>query len=565
MPAKTPSLWIPAGLVAAALIAAVATEPRAFAQTGPDSQAKQIPGLTAADTAQRAGQATRQLPVDTGDAGETAADDVIPLDDPSQDPIDPDSDDNPALPSSQRGVTTDGDLSGAAEATLPRDGVLEVPDDRPVVDGVDPTSVDLRTREERDLFDTVTQQTQPAGFDPLLFQIEDIDPLTTDRRIERLFREEPYDPIGVRLGGFVYFPEAEIAGVTTNNVLSSPQPSSDVFLDVNSNSRLVSDWKVHALEFRSRNVLSFHDEFPTEDDRGYTLEARGRLDIDKRTNLQGLVSYDVSQEGRGAIDAASAGPRPDVTTEQANIAFNHRFNRLNVQLRGAVTDLAFDDITTGLIPSISSDRDSTTTEEAVRVSWEFKPTFSVFTDVEINQRKFDNPAQGDLIFRDSNGTRTRAGVDFGSTGEILRGEVSIGVGTQTPDDARLDDIVTFLADGSLAWRMSDLTSLLVTAQSDIFDTNTVGSSGVTNHQFGLELRHQFRKYLIATAGLTTTSRDFEGVTLRENELRATLGAEYFVNREIILFGRYEHIDFDSNQVAGDYTADEVRLGMRVRR
>ena len=106
---------------------------------------------------------------------------------------------------------------------------------------------------------------------------------------------------------------------------------------------------------------------------------------------------------------------------------------------------------------------------------------------------------------------------------------------------------------------------LVTAQTDIFDTNTTGSAGVVSHHVGLEARHSFRKYLIGTAGVTYTARAYEGVTLKEDELRATLGAEYFVNREIVLFGRYEHIDFTSNQIASDYTADEVRLGVKVRR
>ena len=271
------------------------------------------------------------------------------------------------------------------------------------------------------------------------------------------------------------------------------------------------------------------------------------------------------QEGRGAIDAATSGTRPNVTTDQANLTLNHRFNRLSVQLRGAVTDLAYDDITTGLAPSINSDRNSVTTEQAVRASWEFKPTFAVFTEVALNQRAFEKPAQGDLILRDSDGTRTRVGVDFGATSSILRGEVSLGVGTQVPDDARLGDITAFLADGNLAWRMSDLTSLRLTAQTDIFDTNTVGSGGVVSHQVGAEVRHEFRKYLIGTAGVTYTARDFKGVTIEENETIAALGAEYYVNREIILFGRYQHIDFNSSQVLSDYTADDFRLGVRVRR
>jgi hypothetical protein len=38
-----------------------------------------------------------------------------------------------------------------------------------------------------------------------------------------------------------------------------------------------------------------------------------------------------------------------------------------------------------------------------------------------------------------------------------------------------------------------------------------------------------------------------------------------VSRELTLFGRYAHIDFSSTAPQSDYTADEVRIGMRLRR
>jgi hypothetical protein len=79
--------------------------------------------------------------------------------------------------------------------------------------------------EEAQLFQNV--ENPPAGFDPLLFQIEDIDPLRTDRRTRRLFQIEPYDPIGVRIGSFVYFPELEVAGLATSNVLRQSPSNSD--------------------------------------------------------------------------------------------------------------------------------------------------------------------------------------------------------------------------------------------------------------------------------------------------------------------------------------------------
>ena len=56
---------------------------------------------------------------------------------------------------------------------------------------------DSRPAAERALF-----ALPPVDRDPLLYQIERIDPVTTDRRPQRLARIEPYDPVGLRLGSF---------------------------------------------------------------------------------------------------------------------------------------------------------------------------------------------------------------------------------------------------------------------------------------------------------------------------------------------------------------------------
>jgi len=63
-----------------------------------------------------------------------------------------------------------------------------------------PTVVDTRPREDIDVFEN-----PPAGFDPLLFQIEDLDPIRSNRATTRLFRLEPYDPVGIQVGSFVLF------------------------------------------------------------------------------------------------------------------------------------------------------------------------------------------------------------------------------------------------------------------------------------------------------------------------------------------------------------------------
>lgn len=434
------------------------------------------------------------------------------------------------------------------------DGIIDLAEPEQPEDGTDPLR-DTRPPEDRDAFIN-----PPAGYDPLLFQIEDIDPVADDRRPARLARFEPYDPIGIRIGSFVLFPEVEVGGLWTDNVLSSPDARSDAAAEVRSKTRLVSNWSRHALEFKGTTLDTFQDEFPSEDDRAWNAEARGRLDITRRTNLQVIVGHDFSQEDRSAIDANQIGQRADITVDRAEAALNHRFNRLSVQLRGSVSDVTYSD-TDGVS---NADRDTLETREVVRAAWEFKPTFSVFAEQEWNRRdKGGVPSDG--IPRDSEGTRTRIGLDLGSTGTVLRGTVGIGYGEQVPDDSRLSAVDAFLFDANLAWRPSEITSFLLTAQSDIYDTTTTGSGGVVAHTAGLEVRHAFRRYVIASAGIAYTHYDYDATPFTESQWLSFAGLEYYASPELVLFTRYEHLDFNSDNGDGDYERDEVRLGVRVRR
>ena len=207
---------------------------------------------TGPSVAQRERGLTRPLDDDTETAPDIAP--IIPEDDPTRDPHERDPLDlDPA--SGQRPVVRDGDLSWPPEPRAPVDGIIENPEPVPVRDGVDPLSIDTRPKEDIDAFES-----PPAGYDPLLFQIEDLPPIE-DRRTRRLARLEPYDPVGIRIGTFVLFPEVELGGSWYSNVLRSSSAESDMALDLRPSARFVSDWKVHALEFRAASTLSFFSDF----------------------------------------------------------------------------------------------------------------------------------------------------------------------------------------------------------------------------------------------------------------------------------------------------------------
>jgi hypothetical protein len=568
------TLWFLTGFASATALTAALESSPSFAQSSTGTPTTINPISRPLAVPQRRGGLP---PVFDGSADQTAGPSTSPqsngapgtiTDDgnPDAEPSDGNTDGDDPLSATQRqqGVgqrraIRDGDLN-SSEPEPVLDGVITTGEPRPALDGADPTALDNRPPEDIAAFESPA-----AGFDPQLFQIE-LDPIL-DRRPAQLFRFEPYEARGIRLGSFVLLPEAELGGVFLSNVFKGPNARSDMALDIKPTARLVSNWRQHAAEFRATGALSYFNEFSTENDKSYALEARGRFDLSSRTNIEILTSRAVTQDSRSNINAPSAAAaRSDITTDVLALAFNHRFNRLSVQLRGSVTDADYAPVASVAGSTITNDdRDIRTTEEALRATWEFKPTLFGFVEAGLNQRNYKAVALSDGFSRDSNGERYRVGVSFGNGGQRIRGEASVGYAIQRPSNGRLADIEGFVFDANLGYRMSALTSFLLTAKSDVSESSLSGSGGALSRQVGIEARHAFRRNLIASAGLAYSVTDFSGVAQVEKEAKATLGLEYFVNREVTLFSRYLHTNFDSTDTTRNYNADEVRVGMRIKR
>ncbi len=50
--------------------------------------------------------------------------------------------------------------------------------------------------------------------------------------------------------------------------------------------------------------------------------------------------------------------------------------------------------------------------------------------------------------------------------------------------------------------------------------------------------------------------------ITEQSLTGLLGLEYHLNREVTLFRRYAHVDFDSTDISRNYNYDEFKVGVR---
>jgi len=463
-----------------------------------------------------------------------------------------------------RRLPLDGDLRPLI-VPAPLDGTITLRPRVGLQDGGDPTREDGRASEDIAAFET-----PPAGYDPGAFSIE-LSPIL-DRRPAQLFRFQPYQPIGVRLGGFVLFSQIESGFEATSNVFESTTQRSDVAVDVAPRIRIVSNWRRHAVEFNAYGLASFHRDFSTEDERAYRLEARARLDITRHSNLEALLAREQTQEMRGSANSQNIAGQNllDIVTDTAAATLNHRFNRLSLQLRGAVSRINYDPSAVNIAAPAASpvfvavdDRDYNIRSIALRSSWEFNPQLTVFIETALNQRRYDRLQGG--FDRDSDGQRWRTGVSFGNGGAFLRGEISVGYGVQDLRSPVLPTVEGFLIDANLAWRASSLTSILLNANTQIAETSIDHAGGGVTRTAGISIRHALRRNFITTAGLNYSTVDYQGANITENTLTAALGAEYSLNRNVVLFGNYDHVRFFSNQRAADYDADEVRLGVRLRK
>ncbi len=273
-------------------------------------------------------------------------------------------------------AASDGDMRAQTEVEAPRDGVMEVNKAALPAAGAADLRRDARTPEEIAAFEGV-----PAGYNPYLFQIEP-EPLA-DRRTAELFRLEPYTAVGVRIGSFVLFPEAEVGGARQQQRLSQPCAARRQCAR-GARCRTPGVGLAHprrrAQGQRARLLLS--TEFQTEDDRAYTLEARGRLDLAKRTNIEALVSHQIDKAIRSTRDfPTDAAERGDIETNRAAAALNHRFNRLSLQLRGAITDVDYAPVSAiggGIISN--AERNFTQRDAALRTSWTISQKADVFAE-----------------------------------------------------------------------------------------------------------------------------------------------------------------------------------------
>lgn len=384
--------------------------------------------------------------------------------------------------------------------------------------------------------------------------------------------ERPYDPIGVGVGSLRLFPFVEASGGYDDNPnrladdIRNKRPSAVIRGDAGL--RVQSDWDQHSLQANLRGGYSEYLNFPEASRPDANGELTGRYDItrDTQLDLKGRVTLDTIRPGSPVITqgvpTVQAINRPITLGVNVSPGVTHRFNRLEVSLRGTFDRAIYNNVNF----TDGSTLDFARTNYSGfggggRVSYELSPDLKPFVEGTYDRRVHDSVTDFNGFFRDSDGYSVRGGAQVNFT-ELLKGEASGGYAERTYDDPRLSKLRGPTIDASLIWTPSALTTVQLRGTTTLNETQLANASGALTRTISAQLSHDLLRNLNVSVLGSVYESDYQGTDVRERGWTAGVKLDYKVTRSVSLRGSYIHDRLDTTFVNADYTANTFLVGLR---
>ena len=384
---------------------------------------------------------------------------------------------------------------------------------------------------------------------------------------EEALTSDPWAPLGLRGGSFLWFPGIDISTGYTTNAARSATGESAFLMRIAPELRLTSDWSRHSLTGLIRGTYTTYFDSDEEDDKELEANLNLNLNISENTTGNLLANYSLRQETNASSIASTgtiATTRADETRLRGEAGIQHNLSTLALNLRGSIERTIYDNGgASDEAQSNNDDRDQTEYRGTIRLTYQPEARISPFAQTEIGLRRLDNPrATG--FNRDSTSYGLSGGIALNMAPK-LSGEAALGYRAENLRDKRLDDISGLTLEASLLWSPTPLTTVEFSTSTN-FDTTTIANSpGIITHQGNIILTHALRRNLLLTVEGSIEHQDTRNSPLETTTYRAGTGVNWHMTRWLQTTANYNYEQLQSSTKSDDYTANEFRLGVRLER
>jgi hypothetical protein len=384
--------------------------------------------------------------------------------------------------------------------------------------------------------------------------------------LHRRLADDPFAPLGIRVGTFIYYPAVTFSGGYTTNAAAAAGGSGAPLLGVAPEAVLKSDWARHAATLAIRAADETFPGSGAPDQPTAEVLATGRLDLAERwtVGLEGGYNYSRQEVSDPNFPSGAITP-PAVHDGHAVIALNGGAGPGVFTVAGKAERTVYDDAVTPAGKTIDqSDRDNNLFNGRLRLGYEVTPVLTPFIEAGLSEQLFDQRIDNNGIARSGHGATLRAGLAFNDA-PVLTGEIALGAGRASFDDKSLATLHALTVDGSLVWSPTALVSVTTNLATSFEPTTDPASSGAVVYDAAVDLAYAYRSNLTIdwTAGLH--NEQFQGTGEKDSTYRLGVGTVWKINRNLQLASGYVHEWLASNVAGRDYASDTVRLDLRVQR
>jgi hypothetical protein len=376
---------------------------------------------------------------------------------------------------------------------------------------------------------------------------------------------DPYAPVGIRVGSFIYYPAVTVGAGFTTNAEKVPGSGGSPTVNISPELLIQSDWARHEASFSFKGDWEHFINGAARDNPSAEAAARIRLDLADRWNLALASVYDYSQQSISDPNfPTGATDNPGVHTIDNSVEFNGAIGRNEFTFGTRAIRSIYEDASNGSTRIDQSYRDNWLFSERVRLGYELSPAFTPFVEGELFQRRYDDGTDDAGIARSSRGFAVRAGVAF-EDAPIWKGEIAIGTRQEKLDDPSLATLRALTVDGSLVWSPTELTTVTTNVSSGFNPSTNPASPGSIVYAGSIDLAYAWRPNV--TFDLTGAAQYEHFVGLGETDWTYGLGAAatWKLNRSMQLRAGYLH-EWETSDAPGvAYTSDSVRVDLRVQR
>ena len=372
------------------------------------------------------------------------------------------------------------------------------------------------------------------------------------------------DPLGIRAGGFLIFPQVTGGvGYTSNAYGSLTDKKSDAFFTFRPDVSIQSQWSRNYLSLDVNGDFKRFANQTLKNENGYTILADGRLDMGESNKIEGIATYQRNYEEQysGSFPANAAGSVP-YTRATGILRGTWQLNRVRLIANVDVNQFNFSSIRllSGDVISLRF-RDRTDVRGSGRAEYAVSPNTAAFVESTYLASNYNHEdlANGQ---RSSHELRVLGGFTFDVT-SLVRANLGLGIVRRNYDNPVFGQINTVAADAQISYFVDGLTTITLGGRRDVQDAIQVDTPGYISSRLQLRVDHELLRNLLPYIEGDYEHDKFKNVTRRDDLYSVEVGADYKANRTWEAEPALTYIKRNSDGEPIGEAFDEVRILLKL--